>query len=331
MTRNSQPCRPSLGILAVMGGVLLASCQTSADEVLSFGENAPSEEAAAPAGKRTFRDPYVVAVSGQVADASGTAPSQIETDPPRLKRQPVPMAAAYSDIAEPPPEVLALQQQAGQGQGQGQRQAQAPAQAQVAGNLGELTMQPTTVTPGSNSLFSAAQKTQAATAVDPAAAQQVAAVPGGQRGSLVPSEMPTLGVNAMRKSLFSPSPEQQMLMQQQALQEQARAAADSSLPLTESAAIDTEEPVLKRLSDPRPKRKMLALRESGGSVPDSVQLTPDQLAAMGAVEEPDPAEPLPAEELAAAVEGGQPKKRWLPSLSDLLKGGKKNADVTASP
>lgn len=325
MTRISQPRRPSLGILAVMGGVLLASCQTSADEVLSFGENAPSEEAAAPAGKRTFRDPYVVAVSGQVADASGTAPSQIETDPPRLKRQPVPMAAAYSDIAEPPPEVLAVQQQAGQGQ------VQPPAQAQVAANLGELTMQPTTVTPGSNSLFSAAQRTQAATAVDPAAAQQVAAAPGGQRGSLVPSEMPTLGVNAMRKSLFSPSPEQQMLMQQQALEEQARAAADSSLPVTEAAAIDTEEPVLKRLSDPRPKRKMLALREPGGSVPESVQLTPDQLAAMGAVEEPDPAEPLPAEELAAAVEGGQSKKRWLPSLSDLLKGGKKNADVAASP
>jgi hypothetical protein len=327
MTRISQPRRPSLGILAVMGGVFLASCQTSADEVLSFGENAPSEEAAAPAGKRTFRDPYVVAVSGQVADASGTALSQIETDPPRLKRQPVPMAAAYSDIAEPPPEVLALQQQAGQGQ----RQAQAPAQAQVAANLGELTMQPTTVKPGSNSLFSAAQRTQAATAVDPAAAQQVAAAPGDQRGSLVPSEMPTLGVNAMRKSLFSPSAEQQMLMQQQALQEQARAAEASALPLTEEAATGDEEPGLKRLSDPRPKRKMLALREPTGSVPEQVQLTPDQLAAMGAVEEPDPAEPLPAEELAAEAAAGEKKKRWLPSLSDLLKGGKKTEDVAAAP
>lgn len=325
MTRISQPHRPSLGILAVMGGVLLASCQTSADEVLSFGENAPSEEAAAPAGKRAFRDPYVVAVSGQVADASGPAPSQIETDPPRLKRQPVPMAAAYSDIAEPPPEVLALQQQAGQGQ------AQAPAQAQVAANLGELTMQPTTVTPGSNSLFSAAQRPQAATAVDPAAAQQAAAAPGDQRGSLVPSEMPTLGVNAMRKSLFSPSPEQQMLMQQQALQEQARAAEASSLPLTEEAATGAEEPVLKRLSDPRPKRKMLALREPTGSVPEQVQLTPDQLAAMGAVEEPDPAEPLPAEELAAEAAAGEKKKSWLPSLSDLLKGGKKTEYVSAAP
>lgn len=320
MTRISQPRRPSLGIVAVMGGVFLASCQTSADEVLSFGENAPSEEAAAPAGKRTFRDPYVVAVSGQVADASATAPSQIETDPPRLKRQPVPMAAAYSDIAEPPPEVLALQQQA----------SQAPAQAKAAANLGELTMQPTTVTPGSNSLFSAGQRTQAATAVDPAAAQQVAAAPGDQRGSLVPSEMPTLGVNAVRKSLFSPSPEQQMLMQQQALQEQARAAETSSLPLTEEAATGAEEPVLKRLSDPRPKRKMLALREPTGSVPEQVQLTPDQLAAMGAVEEPDPAEPLPAEELAAEAAAGEKKKRWLPSLSDLLKGGKKTEDVAAA-
>lgn len=323
MNRISHPCRPSLGILAVMGGLFLASCQTSADEVLSLNEASPAQEAAAATGKKAFRDPYVVAVSGQVADASGALASQVETDPPRLKRQPVAMAAAYSDIAEPPPEVLALQQQASQGR------PQAPGQAQVAANLGELTMQPTTVTPGSNSLFSAAQKTQAAAAVDPAAAQQGAVVSAEQRGSLVPSEMPTLGVNAVRKSLFSPSPEQQMLMQQKALQEQARASEASSLPLTEEAATGAEEPLLKRLSDPRPKRKMLALREPAGSVPEQVQLTPDQLAAMGAVEEPDPAEPLPAEELAAAA--SEKKKGWLPSLSDLLKGGKKKQEVATTP
>lgn len=325
MTRISKPRRPTLGILAIMGGLLLASCQTSADEVLSLNEASPSEEAGATTGKKSFRDPYVVAVSGQVADASTALASQNETDPPRLKRKPVPMAAAYSDIAEPPPEVLALQQQASQGS------LQSPAQAQPAADLGELTMQPTAVAPGNNSLFSAGQRATAP-AASPAAAAEVATAAPAPRSSLVPSEMPTLGVNAVRKSLFSPSPEQQMLMQQQALQEQASAAAQSeTLPLAESAAVETEEPVLRKLSDPRPKRKILALREPAGSVPEQVQLTPDQLAAMGAVEEADPAEPLPAEELAAQAEATQKKKGWLPSLSDLLKGGKKKQVVAAAP
>lgn len=325
MTGISKSRRPAFGILAVMGGVLLASCQTSADEVLSLNETSPSEEAAATTNTKSFRDPYVVAVSGQVADASTALASQNETDEPRLKRKPVPMAAAYSDIAEPPPEVLALQQQANQGS------TPSPAQAQPAADLGELTMQPTAVAPGNNSLFSAGQRATAPVAPT-AAAPEIATAAPAPRSSLVPSDMPTLGVNAVRKSLFSPSAEQQMLMQQQALQEQARAASQSeTLPLAESAAAGAEEPVLRKLSDPRPKRKILALRESTNSVPNEVQLTPDQLAAMGAVEEADPAEPLPAEELAAQTEAPQKKKGWLPSLSDLLKGGKKKQEVAAAP
>ncbi|MBU2329136.1 MAG: hypothetical protein KJ755_17590 [Alphaproteobacteria bacterium] len=322
MTRNSDPRRPTFGLLAVLSGVLLASCQTSADEVLSLGETAPSEEVSAPSSSgKAFRDPYVVAMSGQAAGASDASPPQKETDPARLKRKPVPLAAAYSDIAEPPPEVLALQQQAGQAQPAGQPPAPA--------NLGELTMQPTTVAAGSNSLFSASQRVQPAAAIDPPATQ-MATAEASARGSLVPSEMPTLGVNAVRKSLFSPSPEQTMLMQQQALQDQAPAATES-LPLTDPVTASTEEPVLKKLSDPRPKRKMLALRETATEMPERVQLTPDQLQALGAVEEADPAEPLSAEELMADVEAVKKKKAWLPSLSDMLKGGKKKSPDMSTP
>lgn len=326
MTSNSHARRPSLGILAVASGLMLASCQTSADEVLSLGEASAAEEASGnSAAKKAFRDPYVSAVSGQVADASASMPSQNETDPARLKRKPVPMAAAYSDIAEPPPEVLALQQQATQGDSP-------QAASQSSADLGDLTMQPTNAAPKSNSLFSAGQRPQAAAvqAIEPASVQATA---GGHapRGSLVPNEMPTLGVNAVSKSLFSPSAEQQMLMQQRALEEQARAEAAVQAPLAEPAAVGGDEPVLKKLSDPRPKRKILALREPAGSVPDRVQLTPDQLQAMGAVEEADPAEPLSAEELVADAEAAKKKKGWMPSFSDLLKGGTKSPPTTVEP
>jgi|GEM_PF-1816943 len=326
MTSNSHARRPTLGILAVASGLMLASCQTSADEVLSLGEASAAEEASGnSAAQKAFRDPYVRAVSGQVADASASMPSQNETDPARLKRKPVPMAAAYSDIAEPPPEVLALQQQATQGDS-------SQAASHASADLGDITMQPTNASPRSNSLFSAGQRQQAAVvqAMEPATAQTAAGEPVPS-GSLVPNEMPTLGVNAVSKSLFSPSAEQQMLMQQRALEEQARAETAVQAPLAEPAAVGGDEPVLKKLSDPRPKRKILALREPAGSVPDRVQLTPDQLQAMGAIEEADPAEPLSAEELVADAEAVKKKKGWLPSFADLLKGGKKSQPTTAEP
>ncbi|KPF52615.1 hypothetical protein [Rhizobium sp. AAP116] len=326
MTSNSHARRPTLGILAVASGLMLASCQTSADEVLSLGEASAAEEATGnSAAQKAFRDPYVSAVSGQVADASASMPSQNETDPARLKRKPVPMAAAYSDIAEPPPEVLALQQQA--------TQVDPPqAASRASADLGDITMQPTNASPRSNSLFSAGQRQQAAVvqAMEPATAHAAAGEPVPS-GSLVPNEMPTLGVNAVSKSLFSPSAEQQMLMQQRALEEQARAEAAVQTLLAEPAAVGGDEPVLKKLSDPRPKRKILALREPAGSVPDRVQLTPDQLQAMGAIEEADPAEPLSAEELVADAEAAKKKKGWLPSFADLLKGGKESQPTTAEP
>ncbi|WP_377275280.1 hypothetical protein [Rhizobium sp. R86522] len=66
-------------------------------------------------------------------------------------------------------------------------------------------------------------------------------------------------------------------------------------------------------------------------MPDRVQLTPDQLQAMGAIEEADPAEPLSAEELVADAEAVKKKKGWLPSFADLLRGGKKSQPTTAEP
>lgn len=329
MTSSSPFRRPAIALLTLLSAVPLASCQTSADEVLSIGDSAPSEDMAAtvPAGK-AFRDPYVVAVSGQPGSPEQALP-QNETEPARLKRQPVPMAAAFADIAEPPPEVLALQQQAMQGRAQASDSRSQPAPA----DLGELTMQPTAVNAGNNSLFSAGRANAQAVAADASpAATAVAEAGAAASPSLVPSEMPTLGVNAVRKSLFSPSPQQQALMQQQALQEQAAASTPEGLPLTEAAAVAGDEPpVLKKLSDPRPKRKILALREPTATVPERVQLTPDQLQAMGAVPEYDPAEPLPAgEQTVADAEAPTKKKKWLPSLSDLLKGGKKQETAGAS-
>jgi len=327
MTSSSPFRRPALALLTLLSAVPLASCQTSADEVLSIGDSAPSEDiaATAPAGK-AFRDPYVVAVSGQAGSAEEALP-QNETEPARLKRQPVPMAAAFADIAEPPPEVLALQQQAMQGRAQAADSRSQPAPA----DLGELTMQPTEVNAGNNSLFSAGRANAQAVAPD-ASPASVAEAGAAASPSLVPAEMPTLGVNAVRKSLFSPSPQQQALMQQQALQEQAAASTPEGLPLTEAAAVAGDEPpVLKKLSDPRPKRKMLVLREPTATVPERVQLTPDQLQAMGAVPDYDPAEPLPAgEQTVADAEAPTKKKKWLPSLSDLLKGGKKQETAGAS-
>ena len=76
---------------------------------------------------------------------------------------------------------------------------------------------------------------------------------------------------------------------------------------------------------------MLALRETATEMPERVQLTPDQLQALGAVEEADPAEPLPAEELMADAEAAKKKKAWLPSLADMFKGGKKKGQDVSAP
>jgi hypothetical protein len=302
----------ALRTLAILSGLVLGSCQTNAGDILATGtvESASGTE---PSTKAAYRDPQVVIASAQKTPKTGELPL---TEPAAsLKRKPVPMAAAYSDIAEPPPEVLALQQQT-------MSTGTAPQ------DLGVL--ESTAVDTGSNSLFSAGRRqntpspdTQAA-APQQAEPQNVATTvePGS---SLVPANMPTLGVNAMSKSLFSPSGEQQILPEP----EQAPAPAAG----VAVAEPDNDPPVLHKLSDPRPKRKMLALREPTATVtaavPDRVQLTPAQLEAMGAVPEtsgdsatvaaatPDDSAPAP-----------KPKKKWLSSLSKLLGGGTKAPSET---
>ena len=330
MTCASHSHRPKMALAAAFAAVCLASCQTSADEVLSLGDATASAKPAttAPGGK-TFQDPYVVAVSGQSGAVAEPAMSQNDTAPARLKRQPVPMAAAFADIAEPPPEVLALQQQAGQEQQQRAGQTQ-----QQQADLGAVIMQPAAVNAASNSLFSAGQGARQGqpSGAEPATTR-VAAAGAAASPSLVPGDMPTLGVNAMSKSLFSPSAAQQALMQQQALQEQTTPASTETMPISEPAVTSGEEaPVLKKLSDPRPKRKILALREPTSGVPDRVDLTAEQLQAMGAVPAYDPAEPLPSDEQPVpTAEGEAKKKSWLPSLSALLKGGTKTEKPAPTP
>lgn len=298
-----------LRTLAILSGLMLGSCQTNAGDILATGTVESAAEAQASTGA-AYRDPQVVSSAASRNSNAGELP--LTETPASLKRKPVPMAAAYSDIAEPPPEVLALQQQ-----------AKAGAAPQ---DLGAL--ESTEVNAGKNSLFSAGRSQTAtsphiqAPAAPQAEPQNVASA--SQAGSsLVPANMPTLGVNAMSKSLFSPTAEQQQMLP---AGEQAPALV-ASVPVVEQ---DSGPPVLHKLSDPRPKRKMLALREPTATVtaavPASVQLTPAQLEAMGAVPEtsadsatvaaatPDDTATLP-----------KPKKKWLPSLSQLLGGGNKAA------
>ncbi len=298
-----------LRTLAILSGLMLGSCQTNAGDILTTGAIDAANQTS-PATTVGYSDSQVVAVAAQDgAERPATEP------PASFKRKPVPLAAAYSDIAEPPPEVVALQQQAMAGTAAPQ-------------DLG--VTQPTEVNTGKNSLFSASRpQTPSPVAVSgEAQATQPQAVASAQQPvtSLVPGNMPTLGVNAMSKSLFSPSVEQQQML---SVPEQPAAPA-AAVPLIEP---DTGPPKLHKLSDPRPKRKMLALREPtttvtavqppGTTVPARVQLTPAQLEAMGAVPETsaDAAVAAAAEPDKTATIPS--KKKWLPSFSDLLKGGTK--------
>jgi hypothetical protein len=306
MTQTPFHSSTGLRTLAILSGLVLGSCQTNAGDILATGAVESAAESPSSTGA-AYQDPQVVTAAASQKAKTGELP--LTESPASLRRKPVPMAAAYSDIAEPPPEVLALQQQAESGQ--------APSH-----DLGAL--QPTEVNSGKNSLFSAGRSQAPAPA--PVADNQVTqpqAVASSAEPvtSLVPANMPTLGVNAMSKSLFSPSAEQPQILP---VQEQA-AAPVTGVPIVEP---DNAPPKLHKLSDPRPKRKILALREPAATVtaavPARVQLTPAQLEAMGAVPEAS----SDSATVAAAspddtITTTKPKKKWLPSLSKLLGGGKK--------
>ena len=159
--------------------LMLASCQTTAQDSVSQGDATPVETADAAAPKRApsnnpsqgYTDPLVVSAS-----ASGAVP------------------AGHTPAAPA---------------GDGSVAAYAPAPT----DLGELTLQPTTVNASRDSLFSQAPAAVAespapVTTADaaPADAQAVALAdsrPGNSTSIVVPSELPTRQVNPMSKSLFS--------------------------------------------------------------------------------------------------------------------------------
>lgn len=156
--------------------LMLASCQTTAQDSAAQGDAVPMETASAAAAKpapskktaSVYTDPLV----------SATAPA---TDPTTR-----PSAAPAGD---------------------GAIAAYAPAPAPA--DLGDLTLQPTAVNASRNSLFSQAPAAVAESPVPvaaetnaPAAAQAVA-LADSSASIVVPSELPTREVNPMRKSLFS--------------------------------------------------------------------------------------------------------------------------------
>ncbi|MGL3605645.1 hypothetical protein ACSV9I_03935 [Rhizobium sp. G187] len=307
-----------------MAGLLLASCQTGAEELLSMGDATPAASIARPDGTLSgYQDPMVVAMAGKTVPASDAPDAPNDGPAPTLKRNPSPMASAYTEIAEPPPEVLA-QQIAKMGNA---AQSHSTPQASAA-DLGDLTMQETGVRAGTNSIFAAARS--------PAPLPEPEVVQPGQVGqnaastSIVPSDLPVVGVRAVSKSLFSPT------IQASAAVDPAAATMPVAEP-TPPAAQTTDDgpPVLRKLSDPRPKRKMLALREPQQQVPQQVQMTEEQLTALGAVAAPSAADVASAAEpLADPATNAAPattKKRWMPSLSKLLSGGTAAKAQPASP
>jgi len=289
------------GFAAVLVACLaLTGCQTNPVDLLTVDATSdPATPSPEVVQNGTYRDPMVSVQGKTGGQPSGALPLR-ESAPPRLTGHSRPMAAAYTEIAEPPPEVLA--------QLQGTQQTPGAA-APTAADLGELTMQPTGVRAGSNSIFAAGP----GTATAPPSETTVSG------SSLLPADLPRVGVQATSKSLFSPTVATNQ-------NEQPAPAPAATRPII-SPTVDDEAPVLRKLSDPRPKRKILALREPPVAPAEVVEITEAQLVALDAVPETEnetagPTDPGPAPAT---------KKAWLPSLSKLLSGGKKSAAQPASP
>nr|WP_299497437.1 hypothetical protein [uncultured Rhizobium sp.] len=299
---------------AMLSALMLASCQSSADEVMSLGNAAQPVAASgkAIAKNKGYVDPLVVAAGGAGTTAATSSTNGelplYEPGPGHNASKSSTMAAAYADIAEPPPEVMAVTQQ------------QQPA------DLSQVIMQPARVDAGNNSLFSAsASAPDSAPAVEPTdtsptAKPQPTEVAGSS--SIVPSDMPTMKINAMSKSLFSPSAQQPQGI--------VDIPADA-LPLTEAEAdagtvavapVAQEDgpPVLKRLSDPRPKRKMHSY------APAPAPATQAQAGATVTVDPGLAAIPVGADAAEATPAAQQKKNKFMSSLRRMLT-GKKNAEA----
>lgn len=302
---------------AMVSALMLASCQTSADEVMSLGEAAQPAAASGKAVAKTkgYVDPMVVAAGNNgmktaAPSANGELPLY-EPGPGLNPSKSSTMAAAYADIAEPPPEVMAVTQQ------------QQPA------DLSQVIMQPARVDAGNNSLFSASAGAPAVAATDThsAAGTQPTEVAGSS--SIVPSDMPTMKVNAMSKSLFSPTAQQpQGIIDIPAdalplTEAEASGQANAETVAVAPAAQDDGPPVLKRLSDPRPKRKMLSYAPA--SAPATLAQTGAQAQAGTHATGVDPgpaAIPVGADTTEATPAAQQKKNKFMSSLRRMLTGKK---------
>lgn len=162
-------------------------------------------------------------------------------------------------------------------------------------NLGELTMQPTTVSAGRSSIFSAPAQATMPESEDLSAGTQTAslAANGNSSSSIVPADLPARAVSPMNKSLFS---------------------ADLPEPIEPTR----ETAVMPDYSEPAAPAKYDAA-EPVSLAEEEAQKSDDTVPATA--KEPE----------VASVEAPQKKRKWLPSLSEILSGGKKNkADQNAS-
>lgn len=247
-----------------VAALMLASCQTTAEDSAAQGDAVTMESAgklaAKPAKPKNTPNGYTDPL---VASAAGAGTRQAD------KNSAIPA-------------------------GDGTIAAYAPSPAPA--DLGELTMQATTVNASRNSLFSAAPAV-AEGSLEPAPADTVmpadtqAPADGGRSTStsiVVPSELPTRQVNPMSKSLFSA----------ELRQPRPAVIEEAALP----AASSGEQPVYATGEQP--------VYDNPAS--NAQPLVEDQpVTQASAAAQADPAEPE------------QPKKRtWLTSLKKMI--GKKN-------
>lgn len=249
------PAHPAIRSLLVGASLLaLAGCQTSQlVETMEVGDAAPTAPAVAPKKPK------------------GTLPAS---------------ASAYTDplvVSVPTSKkVHAATRTGAPASADPVQQVAAPA------NLGELTMQPTTVSAGRTSIFSAPAQAAMPEPEDLTTGAETAslAANGHASSSIVPADLPSRAVSPMNKSLFSAD-----------LPEPAEPARETAV------MPDYSEPATPAKYDPA---EPVSLAEEEARKPAA----------------PNPANTVEPE--VAAAEVPQKKRKWMPSLPELLSGGKNN-------
>lgn len=252
---------PAIRSLLVGASLLaLSGCQTNQlVETMEVGDASPDTPAAVPKKSK-----------GALPASASAYTDPLVVSVPNKK---TPAAARASAPATPDPA----------------QQVAAPA------NLGELTMQPTTVSAGRSSIFSAPAQAAMPESEDLTAGAETTslAANGNASSSIVPTDLPSRAVSPMNKSLFS---------------------AD----LPEPVEPTRETAVMPDYSEPAAPAKYDAA--------EPVSLAEEEAHKSAAVAPAAAAEPE-----VASADAPQKKRKWLPSLSELLSGGKKNkAEPNAS-